>query len=136
VIPLLLAALLGAGPVPGTVDRIEGDWAVVEWPAVGFLDVPTALFSRPPREGAPVRLWALAHPRGTWRLDGDALRPEAAASAADLQLPAPAGLRADRRYLVVLAAIGPLAPPALAAGPGRGPRRAGGVPPTTMRTTP
>ena len=63
---LVLAALLGVSMLPGVVDRVEGDWAVVEWPDRSVRDLPMALFEQPPREGQAVRLWLLAHPRVPW----------------------------------------------------------------------
>jgi hypothetical protein len=99
---LLLAALLGVSFQPGIIDRVEGDWAVVEWPDGSIGDVPVALFERPPRETQAVRLWLLAHPRGPWRRVGDVLRLGSGEPPFDFTIPAPTGAQSDRRYLVVL----------------------------------
>jgi hypothetical protein len=104
---LLLAALLGVHQQAGVVDRIEGDWAVVEWPDRTLRDTPTALFEQAPSEGCSVRLWLLAHPRGPWRLHGDELRLGAGEPPLDFTLPAPPGAPSDRRFVVVLTVVPP-----------------------------
>ncbi len=104
---LLLAALLGVSTQPGVVDRIEGDWALVEWPDRSVRDLPVALFEHPPREGQPVRLWLLPHPRGPWLRTGDELRLGRGVPPLDFTIPAPSGARTDRRYLVVLTVVPP-----------------------------
>ncbi len=104
---LLLAYLLGIASQPGVVDRIEGDWAVVEWPDGSLRDVPVTLFEQPPSECAQVRLWLLAHPRGPWRRSGDELRLGLGEPPLDFTLPAPSGARTDRRYLAVLTVVPP-----------------------------
>ena len=104
---LILAALLGIGHQPGVVDRIEGDWALVEWPDRSVRDLPVALFEAAPREGQAVRLWLLPHPLGPWRRLGDDLRLGSGAPPVDFTIPAPPGARSDRRYLVVLTVVPP-----------------------------
>ncbi|NOY26831.1 MAG: DUF3006 domain-containing protein [Oligoflexia bacterium] len=65
---LHLAGLLGAGTLAValhlTIDRIEGDWAVVEWPDGTFSDLPLALFPTGTREGQSLvlRVRPLAQP--------------------------------------------------------------------------
>lgn len=68
-----LLILLGLCPVHGIVDRVEGEWAVVEWSDRSFSDLPVALFSDPPREGAHLRACTPRHPRGAWQPRGDRL---------------------------------------------------------------
>lgn len=104
---LLLAALLGVSAMPGVVDRIEGDWAVVEWPDRSVRDLPVALFEQPPREGQAVRMWLLSHPRGPWQMVDDELRLGRGTPPLDFTLPAPEGARSDRRYLVLLTVVPP-----------------------------
>lgn len=133
---LLLAALFGLGPTPGIVDRIEGDWAVVEWSAGDCRDVPAALFEQPPAEGRAVRLWALPHPRGAWRLGDDGLDLGSGKPPFDFTIPAPLGARADRRYHVVLTVLPPAPPAALAEGAPAHEGRSGGLQPTTTRMRP
>lgn len=104
---LLLAALLGVSTQPGVVDRIEGDWAVVEWPDRTLRDLPVALFDVPPAEGQTIRLWLLAHPRGPWQRRGDDLCLGSCAAPMDFTIPAPPGASPDRRYLAVLTLVPP-----------------------------
>ena len=104
---LLLAALLGVGAQPGVVDRIEGDWAVVEWPDRSVRDLPVALFEQPPCEGQSVRAWLLTNPRGPWQVLGQDLCMGTCQAPLDFSIPAPPGARPDRRYLVVLTVVPP-----------------------------
>ncbi len=50
---LLWTLLLWPGPI--IVDRVEGDWVVVEIGPSRTLDLPLAWFSAPPREGERLR---------------------------------------------------------------------------------
>jgi hypothetical protein len=126
---LVLAALLGVAAQPGVVDRIEGEWALVEWPDRSVREMPVALFQQPPREGQAVRLWLLAHPRGPWQLVGGDLCLGACVSPLDFTIPAPHGARSDRRYLVVLTVVPP-PEPGVAADHERGERVVAGGTPT------
>ena len=47
----MLTTLLLFLQLSGTVDRIEGNWAIVEWTDGSFTDVPLTIFPRLPREG-------------------------------------------------------------------------------------
>ncbi len=127
---LLLAALLGVATQQGVVDRVEGDWAVVEWPDGTIGDLPVALFEQPPSECAGVRLWLLAHPRGPWQRRGDALWLGAGTPPLDFAIPAPMGARTDRRYLAVLTVVPPPDPGVAADHLGRRQVAAGGPSPT------
>jgi len=132
--PALFAALLALPPLPGVVDRVEGSWAVVEWPERRLSDLPLALFDEPVAEGNAVRLWALPHPRGTWRL-GPSQTLEASSddpASPALSIPAPSGARADRRYLVLLA----VEPASDDAGRRALARGAGGIPQPRKRMRP
>ncbi len=126
---LLLAALLGVSAQPGVIDRIEGDWAVVEWPDRSVRDLPLALFETTPRESQSVRAWLLVHPRGTWRVVGDDLCMGSCLAPLDFSIPAPSGARSDRRYLVVLTVVPP-PEHGVAADHARGARVAAGGSPT------
>jgi hypothetical protein len=134
--PLILAALFGLGPVPGVVDRVEGDWAVVEWSAGDCRDLPAALFEQAPAEGRGVRLWALPHPRGAWRLGPDGLQLGTGAPPLDFSIPAPSGAHAGRRYLVILTLLPPAPAPALAKRVVAAGERSGGLQPTNTRMRP
>jgi hypothetical protein len=128
---LLLTALLGVSSQPGIVDRIEGSWAVVEWPDGSFGDVPVALFERPPLESQAVRMWLLQHPRGPWRPVDGQLRLGSGAPPMDFTIPAPRGAHPDRRYLVVLTVPPP--EPGVAADVQRDRVASGGHPPMNPR---
>ena len=47
----MLKTLLLFLQLSGTVDRIEGSWAIVEWTDGSFTDVPLSIFPRRPKEG-------------------------------------------------------------------------------------
>lgn len=53
---LALAWILAAVPLPvGTIDRVEGDYAVVETPSGAYVDVPVVALVAP-AEGSPALL--------------------------------------------------------------------------------
>jgi hypothetical protein len=132
---LILAALLGVSTQPGVVDRIEGDWAVVEWPDRSVRDLPVSVFEQAPHEGCSVRVLLLTHPRGPWRLDGEDLCLGACLPPLDFTIPAPIGAAPDRRYLAVFTVVPPPEPGVAADPSGGGRVVAGGStqPPTSHR---
>ncbi len=99
---LLLVLGLAALEVPGVVDRVEGSWALVEWPDRSCRDLPLALFEGSPQEGQIVVLRAWSHPQGPWRLDAGGLRLGLGTPPLDFKLPAPPGARIGQRFLVTL----------------------------------
>ena len=90
--PLLIALRLA-----GTVDRIEGDWVVVEWSGGHFTDLPAAAFQRIPREGEPVSLRLQPSTTGS-ALAIPSRPPSLATEAGLLSLPAQVSLRPGLRY--------------------------------------
>jgi hypothetical protein len=90
--PLILAIRLS-----GTVDRVEGDWVVVEWSGGDFTDLPSTIFSRLPLEGERLSL------RLQTRTQGSALalpgtHPRLSTQVGLVSLPEDAQLRPGHRY--------------------------------------
>ena len=55
---LLLTAIFGVN-IYGTVDRIEGDFACIEWSDGSFSDMPTSIINFQPKEGESIRVRVL-----------------------------------------------------------------------------
>lgn len=75
---LLFLLVLHPSTLSGVVDRIEGDYAVVEWqvpgapgtaPTLQYADIPLAVLPCPVAEGSHLR--ARTRPRGPGPLDND-----------------------------------------------------------------
>ena len=96
--PLLAILLIQTIPVSGVVDRVEGDWAVVEWCGQALEDLPLKLLPRDLREGEPLRASLDPDPRGSWRREEDQAvlgsGPEA------VQIPIPRGRSRATRFTV------------------------------------
>jgi hypothetical protein len=90
--PLLLVLRLA-----GTVDRVEGDWVVVEWHSGNVTDLPTSTFERTPREGESMSLRLQPRVRGA-ALAIPGRPPRLATDEGLLSLPDRAGLRPGLRY--------------------------------------
>ena len=90
--PLLLALRLA-----GTVDRVEGDWVVVEWHSGHITDLPTSAFERAPREGEAMSLRLQPRVRGA-ALAIPGRPPRLSTDAGLLSLPDHTNLRPGLRY--------------------------------------